>query len=538
MLLDLPEEELWLSIALCLSPKDVLSFLSVHRNVNKLSTSTSFWNKLLVRDQDEESETTSSTAVAVDVRKMFLLQSYQSSLSSVRWIPLSREMQYSFPADAREGHNSCVLDGPDNSKSLVITGGFQSDIGVTVMELPRGLTSSTQPWGWNHIEPSYSAPPVFVYGASLTPLPSFLSHRMEKDRRMKLRPGWKKVDIAKAVRFGGFERGGYSGETNDVWILTIVDIENEDDTLQQCAIWDKIETNGPAPRARAYHSATLIHDRYLVIIGGMTHQGSVLEECMLDTHTWKWINIKLSCKGDPRGRHGHSVIWDKRRDRMVMFGGGTGTDLMRDGWDNNEVWELKMKSIAVPEHDMEHMWEWSIVYKNTEPSGADSDDSSDEEENDETNDAPDHLSSSESLCLGRCHNSMRISPDTILLMFGGGHPSTNGILGYNLAKDSFIKPTVRGPLPVPRLSGVASALDTEGYVIVHGGFNAGSGGDILDMNVLDLAPYLKRNFTALPVEEDPQSHEAVTDNDAQSSQSFLQMLLRAGMHSRSLNSSP
>ncbi|KAL7494372.1 hypothetical protein ACHAWT_003997 [Skeletonema menzelii] len=537
MLLNLAELW-WQEIALYLPPKDILSLLSTHRNINKcLSASPSFWNQLLVRDRDYEDTTTSSegegASETADMRQAFLMHSFMSSLSLVKWLPISRDMQQrQFPVKSREGHNSCVLNGPECCKSLVITGGFSDDQGVTVIEVEKGVKSHTSNWGWTRLTPRFSHEPIFVYGASLTPLPPALSEEMEKDRFMRLRPGIMKKNVAKAVRFGGFEGGGYSGESNEVWVLTIVDYDYEDDSLDQFAVWEKIETHGPTPMARAYHSATLIHDRYLVIIGGMAHLESCMEESILDTKTWTWIDMKLNCKGEPRGRHGHSVVWDKRRDRLVMFGGGSGTDLLRTGRDNNEVWELKMKGIvAIHEclvrsrscSDQEMMWEWSKIHKNTlsqKNSSArnDNDSDSDDDSEDGSNDADINLSPSESLCLGRCHNAMKISPDSVLLLFGGGRPSTNGMLGYDLANDTFLRPFVKGPLPVPRFTGVASFLETEGYVLVHGGFNDRIGRAVLDMQVLDLAPSLGRSFAGFPLDEDRQSQEAVSDDAAKNGQ--------------------
>jgi len=129
-----------------------------------------------------------------------------------------------------------------------------------------------------------------------------------------------------------------------------------------------------------------------------------------------------------------------------------------------------------------------------------------------------NLSPSESLCLGRCHNAMKVGPDTVLFMFGGGRPSTNGVIGYNLATDNFIRPTVQGPLPVPRFTGIAAFLETEGYVLVHGGFNDNIRRAVLDMFVLDLAPTMGRNFAGFPLDEERQSQEAVTDQAATNGQ--------------------
>jgi len=351
------------------------------------------------------------------------------------------------------------------------------------------------------------------------------------------------VHIAKAVRFGGFAGGGYSQETNEVWVLTIRDEEHSDGMLSQTASWERIRTSGAVVRPRAYHTATLLHDRYLVVIGGMTESGSVIEEAMLDTYTWTWIDLTLACKGEPSGRHGHSVVHDKRRDRLVLFGGGNGTDLLRSGNDNNEIWELKMNGIEIPSPLVnDEMWQWHKLHGD-DVSG-DNDDSSDDdddeefrgddiseeeeanedkggggdEEEDSTSSNNDdtitanRLSPTESLCLGRCHNGIKIAPDTVLFMFGSGHPNTNGCIGYDLSTDSFIRPAVSGPLPMPRFTGVASFLDTEGCVFVHGGYSTGAGA-IKDLYLLDLAPHLNRNFTSLDVDTNRRSNRAVESSD-------------------------
>jgi len=79
MLLDLSEQEVWQAVAMYLPPKDVLSFLSVHQNINKfLSASPTFWSQLLVRDQDYEEtfESESTIVAAADIRQAFMLQSF------------------------------------------------------------------------------------------------------------------------------------------------------------------------------------------------------------------------------------------------------------------------------------------------------------------------------------------------------------------------------------------------------------------------------------------------------------------------------
>jgi hypothetical protein len=499
MLLDLPQDA-WCSISLHLSTPDVLAFLSTHGNINRhLSSSPAFWSSLLARDRDETDETAHINKCVDDIRKEFMLHSYQSALPAVKWMPLNT----TFPISEREGHISCVLQGPNNYRSLIVTGGFCDDENIAVMRLPRGHNSHSQTWGWTLVNPT-STFVSFAYGATLTPLPPIDS-------------GSETINIAKAVRFGGFQGGGYSHETNEVWVLTVYDEwKTEERRAIHTVDWQKVETTGFKPQARAYHTATMIHDRYLLIIGGMTSDGCVMEEAILDTHTWEWQDISLATTGHPPARHGHSVVLDNRRNRLVMFGGGTGTDLLRSGVDNNEVWELKMNGIDVPENlDDSKVWEWRRLYKDT-IFGDDDNDSDDEMEFDGDNtDALHNLSLAESLCLGRCHNCFKIAPDTALFMFGGGRSNTNGVLAYNLRTDSFLRPKVFGPLAFPRFTAAATFLDTEGYVFVHGGFNTNLGRTILDVNLLDVAPYLERNFTSLPIDARRESQRAITDQEAQ-----------------------
>ena len=499
-------EDNWRSIALYLAAADVLSFLSVHRDIDRLlSTSLSFWTRLLARDRDEEPDSQGMQGESCgDARKQFMLHAYMARLSAVEWIPL--DLQGAFPVSAREGHLACVLEGPRRRKSLVITGGFSDDDGVVVVALPAGANAHARTWGWTRLSPRVR--PSFVYGATLTALPPADSTS-------------KSVHVAKAVRFGGFQSGGYTHETNEVWLLVVRHETLGNGVLRQTATWEKVEPRGAAPAGRAYHSATLLRSRWLVILGGMTYRGSTLEEAILDTHTWTWSDVSLACTGEPRplGRHGHSVVWDARRDRLVMFGGGSGFDLLRSGVDNNEVWELRMNGNEVPSFGgtPSQKWRWSVVHPNTVLREVE--DGSDEEEKDandmdSTCQTTAHcLSPAESLCLGRCHSGMKISPDTVLLLFGGGRPNTNGVLGYDLEKNTFLRPRVKGPLPAPRFTGVAAFLETEGYVFVHGGYNSQTATSIHDMNVLDLGPLLRRRFTALPINRNRRSSEAVTDEE-------------------------
>ena len=69
MLLNLPEDA-WRTIALHLSPPDILSFLSVHRNINNhlAKNSASFWHQLtaLHLSDDDDGGATTSTSCATN----------------------------------------------------------------------------------------------------------------------------------------------------------------------------------------------------------------------------------------------------------------------------------------------------------------------------------------------------------------------------------------------------------------------------------------------------------------------------------------
>lgn len=500
MLLNIPQDA-WSTISLHLATPDILNFLSVHRNIHQyLSTSSSFWGRLLARDCDEiYSDRAKAERSVVEIRNEFMLQSYETALPAVKWLPLN--INRLFPVTPREGHLACVLQGMQGYKSLVVTGGFvMYDDSVTIMRIAGGYDSYSKPWGWVSVIPVKRA--SFAYGATLTALPPVDS-------------GNELVNIAKAVRFGGFQGGGYAMETNEVWMLTITDARSHENGAGIVVEWELIPTSGVPPKARAYHTATLIRDRYLLVLGGMTEAGSILDESILDTHTWTWLDISLAITGEPSPRHGHSVIWDNRRDRLVMFGGGSGRDLIRSGVENDEVWEINMRGIEVPETlQRSKMWEWNHLHGTLIDEYDDSsEESQDGDGQNEDHGHWNHLSPAESLCLGRCHNCMKVAPDTVLLMFGGSRLNTNGVLGYNLATNTFFRPNVSGVLPLPRFTGIAAYLDKEGYIFVQGGFHTRTCEAVQDITLLDVAPFLNRNFSSLQVDTGRIAHTAITDED-------------------------
>jgi hypothetical protein len=394
----------------------------------------------------------------------FLVHGHASMLSTVKWYPLQYSPIRNSPA--REGHLMCVM-----GDRVIVTGGFCDDQRVHVLNLkPRTDDASRK---WNAIDCRQGH--TFVYGASLTAL-----------------------NDNTAVRFGGFRSGGYSEDCNHLCLLTL----EEDQTACK---WERIQARGLNPVCpRAYHSATLIQNRYLVCIGGMQEQRSILSEAILDTQTWTWLQVPVSdplASPKPSARHGHSTIFDAPRNRLVMFGGGSGTDLLRSGIDNTEVWELKFGSNWETNFEQSLPWQWNCIYR---------------DENDESGvGKPCPLSPAQTLCLGRCHVGAKVSRDKVILACGSGRPSTNGILGFDLQSDTFVQPRVLGRLPIPRFTAASAVIGMDGWLLIQGGYSVQEGGTVSDTILLDLAPGLKRTFDALPTGriELGRSGRPITDGD-------------------------
>lgn len=608
--LDHPDDSLE-HIASFLKAPDLLQFLSTHPRLVQLSKTASFWRTLL-RVDDNACTNTNTFECAQSARRAYLTKAYARALPSMEWKPVQASRR---SPTGREGHLSCTL-GDDK---VVITGGFTQDPHVYVLDTTNEAdwqkirpTVLAQPWKHpdlpKGVQPQQQNPHQFrmgggdhpstfesAYGASLTAL-----------------------DDHRAIRFGGFLGGGYTNECHQLALLTL-------SPDGESASWQVIQPLGQAA-PRAYHTATLLRNRYLVVIGGMTESGCIRGEAILDTQTWTWINnVEVTNPYQlpkPTGRHGHSVVLDQERDRFVLFGGGSGTDLLRSGTDNAEVWEFRMgpewRTATTPEELITSLpWEWSLVSMNEDSDDDEEEESEENEEDDEmqdedhhqamvaridnleeidadveqgrgagndnnnTNDGdeelddfqsaaeedndetefaslpplegragdnnnneeeearkppanhnnnapqrnnnaqsrqpqrPRRLSNAEKLCLGRCHLGFHVGPDTYLLGFGSGHPSTNRLLGFNLRTNQFFRPALKGNvLPCPRFTATGVTFGPyNSYLLVHGGYCTQEGTAIGNLCVLDLAPALKREFTALPPNPDFVSSRPVTDDD-------------------------
>lgn len=249
-------EVVWQNVALNLSAKDILSFLCVSRRMHGLGKSETFWKLLLKRDEVQPFWGPSSPSAELDcVRRAFMVNAYKSCLSSVTWYQI--RTTHTAEISSREGHLACVLKGPSPSqRRIVVHGGFSEDDAVHVINV--GHVGNSDSWSLESLHPAHNA--SYVYGASLTPLVPSSAGGPNSDGK-----------TARAVRFGGFRSGGYSDETMQVSILTLQDERTESGDLRLTADWQIVEPqNAHLGTPRAYHSATLVGGRYLVLIGGMT----------------------------------------------------------------------------------------------------------------------------------------------------------------------------------------------------------------------------------------------------------------------------
>jgi hypothetical protein len=255
---------------------------------------------------------------------------------------------------------------------------------------------------------------------------------------------------------------------------------------------------------------------------------------LLDTTTWTWYHRDIAdnaAGAQPAPRHGASIVVDiERRGRLVLFGGGSGSDLLRSGNDHFDVWELHLNGCQSADQVLTSLpWTWKCLHNHNPNAGGDGrqgngdddddeDDYEEDEENDDDDDNDDNdqtavtlpdgdgderrrLIGPEVLNLGRCHASFRSGPDSVLLAFGSGRPTCNSLLGFRLDSDTYFRPIVQGPLPQARFTFAAISLaDDCGYLVFHGGFcNIDATAETLgDMCVLDLAAGLGRPFDILP----------------------------------------
>eukprot|EP00977_Amphora_coffeiformis_P020776 scaffold8471_cov184-Amphora_coffeaeformis.AAC.21 len=479
-------EDAWQSIALYLDAPGVLALTRVSHRLNQIIDRDIVWEALWKRDQDNGTEDTAKGTAPKSsddqkssphpedappkhapkkAKEKFLQVSYLRCLPLVTWHALEKKGP-SPQIYGREAHLACVL-----GNYQLVTQGFTGDENIYIKD-----TSLDGDDAWQAVVPTLrgDARLRWAYGCTLTP--------------------FTKNNACAAIRYGGFRAGGYSHETNQVALLCLEEKQqnDDDDDVPVATSWEVLQIETQSGEAlhrvdhkiglsRAYHAAELVLDRFLVIIGGIQSRigSSILKPIILDTHTWTWmdeVTVDLpSCENEwPSGRHGNSLIWDQARQRLVLFGGATGCDIIHSGVDVCDVWQLAPKDpLTTPlthESFIQSLpWRWTRLHEDQNrafdfrvPTSEDV--------------SPTRLSSAESLCLGRCHGAHQVSRDAVVFVFGSSRPSTNGIIGYDLSCDEFRRPRVQGIIPAPRLCFASAFLPQQNAIWVHSGWSTQSGG--------------------------------------------------------------
>jgi hypothetical protein len=181
---------------------------------------------------------------------------------------------------------------------MVVFGGYQGGYLNDVWALSLSGTPT-----WTQLTPAGTLPAVRSgHGAIYDPV---------RDR-MVIFGGLSSVDIP----------------VNDVWALS----------LGEAPVWTALTPTGTLPRARAYHSAVYdpVRDR-IVVFGGYSpfyYFHDVWELSLAGTPSW----TELAPTGTPPSAWcwSHIAIYDPAGDRMVVFGGYSGSAYL------GETWELSL----------------------------------------------------------------------------------------------------------------------------------------------------------------------------------------------------
>jgi hypothetical protein len=133
------------------------------------------------------------------------------------------------------------------------------------------------------------------------------------------------------VVFGGnadLSKGAEDKEKKSVLVNTLYMLRLSD--MQ----WTLVQPTGEVPAARYCHSATLfqVGDYEQILVYGGFSKNKALDDTWLllpgdEANEWVWAQVKEQ-EGAPPARYGHSL--DLVRDKLIMFGGSTGSGYLND----------------------------------------------------------------------------------------------------------------------------------------------------------------------------------------------------------------
>jgi hypothetical protein len=128
------------------------------------------------------------------------------------------------------------------------------------------------------------------------------------------------------IAFGGVEHSATTGEeaaTNALWRAP----------LPTGSGWSAVPTGDSVPPARAMHSAVLDPVRRRMLVFGGTRDREVLGDLWALSLDGAPQWTRLAPAGDgPGPRFGHGAVYDAAGDRMIVFGGDDGSGKLNDTW--------------------------------------------------------------------------------------------------------------------------------------------------------------------------------------------------------------
>jgi hypothetical protein len=118
--------------------------------------------------------------------------------------------------------------------------------------------------------------------------------------------------------YGGTSRNAQLG---DIFALT----PNKADKIATPGLF---VVSGQAPAPRSYHTATVIENRHIVIIGGRTTGNVALKDVhVFDVATREWRELRVKGEG-PGPRYNHAAV--VLRNKILVFGGFNGRAYLND----------------------------------------------------------------------------------------------------------------------------------------------------------------------------------------------------------------
>jgi hypothetical protein len=127
--------------------------------------------------------------------------------------------------------------------------------------------------------------------------------------------------------FGGWE---VPARLNDIWVLSLGGVPT----------WMELTPEGISPSERMHHTAIYDPGRERVLVFGGTDDKAYRNDTWMlslgDAPTWAEVAPAIA----PKATGGHTAIYDPKRERMIVFGGGERP--LNEGHVRNDTWVLSL----------------------------------------------------------------------------------------------------------------------------------------------------------------------------------------------------